>query len=437
MQPACTLKQPLNLQPLNFQPLNPHFQVLLRRRIDFKYVKDLPLWPRWAEPDNGAVFFFIILPFYAIYYFIFPFVWCACPKASPPPLLPSHHTAAGTSSGTSYTRSSCFPSAASPTAGCMPSPTPSSSRTKALSLPPSPPTPHPHPVSPPSGFEHPFDSSDAIILPMVQKGKLEETILEAVPQMAVQIVNSYWSSSPASVITILSISFSALSLLNTIWFYAYWQFYQCKRTRDVPSPLALYNYKLEGVRDGIYSFSKPQKEVARADAISFNPSVLPNSRTLDNALSKEKEKTVVREGEVAIELMVRPLSAVLFEVGDDLHHEGKAKAVEVELPPRVKAGGGGGVFEGSDDDAAADAIANAVAATRAQCEREAAAERAALQAEVDRLKQYQQQQLPHLNLQQQNQQQQQQHRSRAASAAEGSAALELQRHQADQEVRVM
>jgi hypothetical protein len=55
-----------------------------------------------------------------------------------------------------------------------------------------------------------------------------------------------------------------------------------------------------------------------------------------------------------------------------LHHEGKAKAVEVVLPPRRKAGGGGGVFEGSDDDAAADAIANAVAATRAQCERVAA-----------------------------------------------------------------
>ena len=265
---------------------------------------------------------------------------------------------------------------------------------------------------------------------MVQKGKLEETMLEAVPQMAVQIINSYWSSSPASVITILSISFSALSLLNTIWFYAYWQFYQCKRTRDVPSPLALYNYKLDGVRDGIYSFSKPQKEVTRAEAMSFNPSVMPNSRTLDNALSKEKEKTVVRDEQVAIEMIARPLSARLFEAGDgdEQQHQGGVRRgglAAVELPPRVRAGGGGGVFEEVGGSDAADAIAAAVTATRKQCELEAAAERAALKAEVERLKQEQQQR-----------QQQQPLRSRASLVVEGAVALEVNPSQADQQVIV-
>jgi hypothetical protein len=249
---------------------------------------------------------------------------------------------------------------------------------------------------------------------MVQKGKLEETVLEAMPQMAVQIVNSYWSSSPASVITILSITLSSLSLLNTIWFYAYWQFYRCKRTRDVPSPLALYNYKLDGVRDGIYSFTKPQKDVRRAATISFNPTVLPNSSILDNALSK----TVVREGEVAIEMMARPL-----------------KAVEVGLPPRMaKAGDGGRVIaevQFSDHEHAADAITAAVAATRAQCQLEAAIERAALQAEISMLK-LQQQQVLGLNQQPlllpplQNQQQQLLQQS-----------PELQRHLADHQVMVI
>jgi len=45
------------------------------------------MWPRWAEPDNGAVFFFIILPFYAFYYFVFPVVWCAPPPPPPPPSI--------------------------------------------------------------------------------------------------------------------------------------------------------------------------------------------------------------------------------------------------------------------------------------------------------------------------------------------------------------
>lgn len=381
------------------------------------------MWPRWAEPDNGAVFFFIILPFYAIYYFVFPVVWC------PPPPHP-------------IVAASCLPLSARAHRYCIgyfiysfqlfPISRISNRWLHAFTY--SFVAPHKGvtchrfishlrltPPPPPSGFEHPFDSSDAIILPMVQKGKLEETMLEAVPQMAVQIINSYWSSSPASVITILSISFSALSLLNTIWFYAYWQFYRCKRTRDVPSPLALYNYKLDGVRDGIYSFSKPQKEVSRAEAMSFNPSVMANSRTLDNTLSKEKEKTVVRDEQIAIELIAG--------VGDEQQHHGvlgRGGLAAVELPPRVRVGGGGGVFEEVGGLDAADAIAAAVTATRKQCKLEAAAEMAALKAEVERLKHEQQQQQQHQPL-----------RSRASLAVEGGVALEFNSSQSDQQVIVI
>ena len=36
-----------------------------------------------------------------------------------------------------------------------------------------------------------FDTSDAIILPMVQKGKVEETIIESIPQLVIQLVNTW------------------------------------------------------------------------------------------------------------------------------------------------------------------------------------------------------------------------------------------------------
>jgi len=108
-----------------------------------------------------------------------------------------------------------------------------------------------------------FDTSDAIILPMVQKGKVEETILESIPQLIIQILNTWQLGQLQRIpsLTIFSISLSALTLIDTIWYYAYWNLFRCMPIRDVPSTLALYNYKLSGVKDGPLSFAKASSEV--------------------------------------------------------------------------------------------------------------------------------------------------------------------------------
>jgi hypothetical protein len=112
-----------------------------------------------------------------------------------------------------------------------------------------------------------FDTSDAIILPMVQKGKVEETILESIPQLVIQLVNTWMlgqlQSMPA--LTIFSISLSVISLTNTVWYYAYWNLFRCMPIRDVPSTLSLYNYKLGGVKDGAFSFSKASSEIVEIE----------------------------------------------------------------------------------------------------------------------------------------------------------------------------
>jgi len=112
-----------------------------------------------------------------------------------------------------------------------------------------------------------FDTSDAIILPMVQKGKVEETVLESIPQLAIQLVNTWLLGQlqPMPPLTFFSISLSVLSISNTIWYYAYWNLFRCMPIRDVPSTLALYNYKLSGVTDGVLSFAKPWRDVAKLD----------------------------------------------------------------------------------------------------------------------------------------------------------------------------
>lgn len=51
------------------------FHAFSERTIELSYVKGLSFWPKWASPDNLFVFFLMILPFYAIFYVIFPVVW--------------------------------------------------------------------------------------------------------------------------------------------------------------------------------------------------------------------------------------------------------------------------------------------------------------------------------------------------------------------------
>jgi hypothetical protein len=51
------------------------FEALKKRRIDLHFVKGLSFWPKWASPDNLAVFLLMIIPFYFIYFVVFPIVW--------------------------------------------------------------------------------------------------------------------------------------------------------------------------------------------------------------------------------------------------------------------------------------------------------------------------------------------------------------------------
>ena len=51
------------------------FEAFKKRRIEFSFLRGLSYWPKWASPDNPLVFFFMIAPFYLIYYVIFPVVW--------------------------------------------------------------------------------------------------------------------------------------------------------------------------------------------------------------------------------------------------------------------------------------------------------------------------------------------------------------------------
>jgi len=108
-----------------------------------------------------------------------------------------------------------------------------------------------------------FDTSDSIILAMVQKGKVEETILESVPQLIIQLINQGLLGQLKNIppTAAFSIALSVMSLTNTLWYYSFWNLYKCVSIREVPSALALYNYKLEGVTDGPYSFGKASRVI--------------------------------------------------------------------------------------------------------------------------------------------------------------------------------
>ncbi len=149
-----------------------------------------------------------------------------------------------------------------------------------------------------------FDTSDAIILPMVQKGKVEETILESIPQLAIQLFNTWMLGQLYSMptLTIFSVSLSVISLTNTMWYYAYWNLFRCMPIRDVPSTLALYNYKLSGVTDGAFSFAKASSEVVEIEmsevekmmmSVTISGTVLNDVHSDDEQLSQLPSKNAV------------------------------------------------------------------------------------------------------------------------------------------------
>jgi len=137
-----------------------------------------------------------------------------------------------------------------------------------------------------------FDTSDAIILPMVQKGKVEETIIESIPQLAIQLLNTGLLGQLQRIppLTVFSISLSALSLTNTLWYYSYWNLFRCKPIRDVPSALALYNYKLSGVKDGPLSFAKASREVVDVELSAMEMMSVTVGGTVLNAGSAGDEQ---------------------------------------------------------------------------------------------------------------------------------------------------
>jgi hypothetical protein len=76
-----------------------------------------------------------------------------------------------------------------------------------------------------------------------------------------------------------------------VWYYAYWNLFRCKPIRDVPSSLSLYNYKLSGVKEGLFSFSKLSHDVISVNEIEMAEQ--------DNTLSVTIADTVDRSGTAA------------------------------------------------------------------------------------------------------------------------------------------
>jgi len=203
------------------------FEAFKQRKVELTFLKGLSWWPKWASPDNLPVFLTLILPFYFVYHVLFPVVWFFV--------------------GYVIYSFQLFPISRI------------SNRWLYMFV-------YTFSVKEDS-YRRRFDTCDAIILPMVQKGKVEETILESVPQLIIQLINGYLLGELAKmpVFAVFSISLSVLSLSNTIWYYAYWNLFRCRPIRDVPSSLSLYNYKLSGVEEGMFSFGKPSHDVSEIE----------------------------------------------------------------------------------------------------------------------------------------------------------------------------
>jgi hypothetical protein len=269
------------------------FQAFRQRRVELTYLKGLSWWPKWASPDSLPVFLTLILPFYFIYHLVFPVTWFLV--------------------GYIIYSFQLFPISRI------------SNRWLYLFV-------YSFSVEKES-YRRRFDTSDAIILPMVQKGKVEETILESVPQLIIQLLNTYLLGeiSTMPTLTLFSISLSVMSLSNTIWYYAYWNLFRCKPIRDVPSSLSLYNYKLSGVTDGKFSFGKPSQDVTEFEmtagdqmlSVTIGDTVL-NHKSQDSELHSDELNDVMPKKSVALfpEIeVVRPDehdSCIEFVVDTDL-----------------------------------------------------------------------------------------------------------------------
>ena len=255
------------------------FEAFMQRRVELTYLKGLSWWPKWAAPDSLPVFLTLILPFYFIYHVVFPILWFFVGY-----IVYSFQLFPISRISNQWLYMFVYSFAVEK-----------------------------------DSYRRRFDTSDAIILPMVQKGKVEETILESIPQMVIQLLNAYFLNEIANMppFTIFSVSLSALSLSNTIWYYAYWNVFRCKPIRDVPSSLSLYNYKLSGVKDGKFSFGKPSHDVNDFEisdrdkmlSITIGDTVLNDNCKSSGMVSDDENlvlpKKAVSAGNLEIEI-VRP-----------------------------------------------------------------------------------------------------------------------------------
>jgi hypothetical protein len=133
---------------------------------------------------------------------------------------------------------------------------------------------------------------------MVQKGKVEETVFESIPQVVIQTLNSWLLRTLQNLPpqAVFSITLSIVSLSNTMWYYAYWNLFRCMPIRDVPSPLSLYNYKLSGVKDGFFSFSRTSSAVSDIELSEIMNTVVVsdtvlNEKILDGEIMNDEPKS--------------------------------------------------------------------------------------------------------------------------------------------------
>jgi hypothetical protein len=200
-------------------------EALKQRKIELTFLKGAPWWPKWASPDSLPVFLTLIMPFYFVYHLVFPVVWFFV--------------------GFIFYLFQLFPISRISNFWLY---------VLVYSF-----------AVEKDSYRRRFDSSEAIIIPIVHKSNIEHTIFESVPQLAVQLVNGYFLGYISNIsdvaklplIALVSMSLSVLCLFNTMWNYAYWRIFRCKPIRGAPSSISLYNYKLRGVTDGILSLNKP------------------------------------------------------------------------------------------------------------------------------------------------------------------------------------
>jgi hypothetical protein len=254
------------------------FEAFSKRTVELEFLRTLSWWPKWASPDSLPVFVALILPFYTVFYVVFPVVWFVVGY-----IIYSFQLFPISRISNRWLYMFVY-----------------SFRAEKDS------------------HRRRFDTCDAIIVPMVQKGKVEETVLESVPQLVIQLVNGYLLGQSFQGFAIFSIALSVLSLLSTVWCYAYWNLFRCKPIREVPSSLSLYNYKLSGVKEGMFSFGKLSHVVSSVNEIEMADNMLSvaiadtvlndSSRTAENDPDKqidELPKKAHAEGGSEIEV-VRP-----------------------------------------------------------------------------------------------------------------------------------